>query len=205
MLDGLPVDGVVDVAVEVDVAHTQRPREAGVVRRRIGQLQLRRDAPAAGGVAVDLEGLDPGGPLIPVEMDPDAVDLGAAAAVAPERPAPSRRDRRLPAGPGDEVDSLVLEKRLDHVDPDPAQEPEVLRHAPTGLLDVLDRDVLEEPSQRVEPHAAVAVDVREPHAARRRERPSGGGDGNAWVEHAGYDSTRKICQVSGTPFSSRIP
>ncbi len=81
----------------------------------------------------------------------------------------------------------------------------MLRHAPTGLLDVLDRDVLEEPSQRVEPHAAVAVDVRKPHAARRGERPSGGGDGNAWVEHAGYDSTRKICQVSGTPFSSRIP
>ena len=76
---------------------------------------------------------------------------------------------------------------------------------PAGLLDVLDRDVLEEPSQRVEPHAAVAIDVREPCAARRGERPASGGDGNARVEQGGYDSTRKICQASGTPFSSRVP
>ena len=138
-------------------------------------------------------------------MDPDAVDFGAAAAVAPERPAPSGRDRRLTAGPGDEIDLLVVEKRLVDVDPDPAQEPEVLRQAPPGLLDILDRHVLEEPSQCIEPHAAVAIDVREPRAARGGERPSSGRDGNAGVEHGDYDSTRKSCQASGTPFSSCIP
>ena len=136
----------------------------GFLLGRIRQLQLRRDPPVAGGLTVNGEALDPGRPLIPVEMDPDAVDLCAAAAVAPEPPAPSGRDRRLTAGPGDEVDLLVLEKWLDHVDPDPAQEPEVLRQAPTGLLDVLDRHVLKESSRRVDPHAA----VRSTSASRTR-------------------------------------
>ena len=75
----------------------------------------------------------------------------------------------------------------------------MLRHPPAGLLDVLDRDVLEEPSQRVEPHAAVAIEVREPDAAGRGERPSRGGDGYPGIEHAGDLPARGRRAVRGRP------
>src|SRR4029453_16988653 len=45
----------------------------------------------------------------------------------------------------------VVEKRRAHLDPDPPDEPQVVRHPPPRLLDVVDRHVLQEARDRVEP------------------------------------------------------
>ena len=139
--------------------------------------------PAAGRLLVDVEALDPRRPLVGAEVDPDAVDLGPPALIALQRPAPPGRDRGQPARPGHEPDLVVAEERLVHVDSEPPHEPEVRRRAPPRLLDVVDRDVLQQPRDRVEPDASARVDVREADAPPRRERPSGGGDRDARVEH----------------------
>ena len=69
------------------------------------------------------------------------------------------------------LDLLIEEERLHYLDLDSPDEPEVRREAPPRLLDVVDRDVLEEAGDRVEPDAAVRVDVGEPHATLRGEHP----------------------------------
>ena len=86
VLDRLPVDRVVDVAVRVEIGRAQRPRHPRRVGRRIGQRELRRDRASAGGRAVRPEVADPGRPLIGTEVNPDAVDLDAG---RPRRPAPT--------------------------------------------------------------------------------------------------------------------
>src|SRR6185436_15181065 len=126
---------------------------------------------APGRLRVDVEPLDAGRPLVGIEVDPDAVDLDSPARVAGDRPAASRGDRGEAAAPGDEFDLAVEEKRLAHLEPDPPDEPEVLGRAPPRLRHVLDRDVLEEPGDRVEAQAAALVHVREPDPPARRKRP----------------------------------
>ena len=59
----------------------------------------------------------------------------------------------------------------------------MLRCPPAGLLHVVDRDVLEEPGERVEAHAAVRIEIGEPDAPRARERPPPRGDGYPGIEH----------------------
>ena len=130
VLHGLPVDGVVHVAVQVDVGHPQRPRYARCVVRRVGQPELGRDVAARRSVGVHAEVLDADRPLFGVEVDPDAVDLDAAAGVALHRPPPAGRDRRHAAAPGRQLDLGVADERLDHVDADAAHEPQVLRQPP---------------------------------------------------------------------------
>ena len=105
-------------------------------------------------------------------MDPDAVDLRLPASVARERPAPSGRDRGETAAPRHELHFAVVQKRLVDVDPDSPHEPQMRRRSPAGLLNVVDRDVLKQACQRVQPDAAARVDVGEPYAPARRERPS---------------------------------
>ena len=183
MLHGLPVDGVVDVAVQVNIGRAKRPPRRTPVRRRIGKLELRRRSPAAGHLGVDTEALDPGRSLFRVEVDPDAVHLSAAVAVAPERPPPTGRDRGEAAAPGDEFDLAVAKERLDHVDPDPPQEPQVLRHPPARLFGVLDRDVLEEARDGVEPDSPLWIDVCEPDPASCGERPPAGRPRYPGIEH----------------------
>jgi hypothetical protein len=68
-------------------------------------------------------------------------------------------NRRQPAAPGDELDRAVGEEGLEHVDAHPAHEPEVLGRSPAGLVDVVDRDLLQEPGDGVEPEPAPRVHV----------------------------------------------
>ena len=117
-------------------------------------------------------------------MDPDAVDLQPPAGVARHRPAPSGRDRGEAAAPGDELDVPVGQERREQVEPDRADEPEVLRRAPARLVHVLDRRVLEQPGERVQPQAAVGVHVREPDGSLRRERANADGDRHQLVHRA---------------------
>jgi hypothetical protein len=125
-------------------------------------------------------------------VDPDAVDLDQPAAVAPDRPAPPRGDRRDAAAPRDELQLAVLERRFEHVDPDPAYEPQVLRRAPAGLLHVVDRDVLEEVRERVEPDAAAGVDVGEAD-------PPAGAEGAAELRGGREASRTAGRQVKSSP------
>ena len=127
---------------------------------------------AAGCFGVHAEVLDPRRPLLGVEVDPDAVHLDVAAGVALHRPPPAGRDRRHAAAPGRQLDLGVAGERLEHVEQDAAHEPQVLRQPPARLLDVVDGDVLEEASHRVEPQPAVRVHVGEADApASRNVRP----------------------------------
>ena len=112
---------------------------------------------------------DPGRALIRPEVDPRGVELHAAASVAGERQPPGRGDRRACARPRSQLDPVVLERRRLHVDPDAADDPEVAGRAPAGLVDVVDRDVLEVARDRVQAQAAVRRAVGEPDAAARVE------------------------------------
>jgi hypothetical protein len=107
-------------------------------------------------------------------MNPYAIDLGTASAVAGQRPSPPGGDRRQAAAPRRDRDLVVLHERHQHVDPHPTDEPEVLRRAPARLLDVVDRDVLREPCQRVQPHASAGVQVCEPDATSSGEGATSG-------------------------------
>ena len=98
--------------------------------------------------------------VAPILTTPDAVDTSSYA-----KPLEARVTQLV-------LDLLVQEKRSLDLDLDPPDEPQVRRQAPAGLLDVVDRDVLEEARDRVEPDAAVRVDVGEPHATPCSERPS---------------------------------
>ena len=182
----LPVHRVVDVPVEVDVRHPQRPPCARGVGCRIRQLEPRRDVAACRSVSVHAEVLDPGGPLLRVEMDPDAVDLDVAPGVALHRPAPPGRDRRHAAAPGRQLDLGVAGERLDHVDQDGAHEPKVIWQPPARLLDVVDRDVLEEASHRIEPQPPGGVHVGQADSPRRGHRATSGRHGSAGVQHGSH-------------------
>ena len=78
-----------------------------------------------------------------------------------------------------------MQKRLAHLEADAADEPEVLGDPPARLLDVVDRDVLEKPGDRVEPDAPARVHVREPDAPLRGKRPPDGRPRQGRVEHPG--------------------
>jgi hypothetical protein len=107
-------------------------------------------------------------------MDPRAVDLDRAACVPGERPSPARRDSRDAAAPRDDLDPAVVEEGDEDVDTDGAEDPEVLRSAPTGLVDVVRRDVLEVSRDGVEPQAPGRVRVGEPDAVGGAELPAYG-------------------------------
>ena len=139
--------------------------------------------PPARGLGIDAERLDPRGPLIGTEVDPDAVHLDPPAPVADHRPPSSGGDRRDAAAPRDELELAVVEQRLAHLESDASHEPEVLRHPPPRLLHVVDRDVLEEPGDGVQADAPARVQVREPDAPLRGKRPTDGRPRERRVEH----------------------
>src|SRR5207244_3835250 len=126
----------------------------------------------------------PCGIRLGVEMDPDAVHLDPPTRVAADGPSAARGDRGHAAAPRGQLDCAVLEERSEYLDPHAADEPQMLGRSPAGLLDVLDRDVLEEPGDRVETQATAAVHVGEADPPARREGPAVGRDGDASVEHA---------------------
>ena len=111
VLDGLPVDRVVQMSVQVDVGwHAAASERDSCVGRRVGQLEPGRDAAPGRRLAVQAESLDPRGPLVRAEMDPDAVDFRPPASVAPERPPSAGCDRSEPAAPRHELDLSVLQE-----------------------------------------------------------------------------------------------
>ena len=65
-----------------------------------------------------------------------------------------------------------MQKWLAHLEADAADEPEMLGDPPACLLDVVDRGVLEEAGDRVEPDAAIRVHVGKADAPLRGERPA---------------------------------
>ena len=69
----------------------------------------------------------------------------------------------------------------------------MLRCSPAGLLDVVDRHVLEEAGHRVEAKAAVGVDVREPNAPSPGERPPVRRYRYCGIEHAGEPTPAVRC------------
>jgi hypothetical protein len=68
--------------MKVDIGRAEWPGQARPVGRRVRQLEPGRHAAAGGGRSVGVEARDPRRALIRVEVDPDAVDLDPAAAVA---------------------------------------------------------------------------------------------------------------------------
>ena len=85
----------------------------------------------------------------------------------------------------------------------------MLGQAPPCLLDVVDRDVLQEPRDGVEPQPAGLVHVREPYAASRSEGPPDRRYGQGGIEHqrtsrsnsssrhAAGSSHRPVCTSDG--------
>jgi hypothetical protein len=65
---------------------------------------------------------------------------------------------------------------------DSAYEPDVLWQAPTRLADVVDRQVLEEAGQGVEPQASARVDVGEPEPAPAGEGAASCGLGSERIQ-----------------------
>ena len=112
-----------------------------------------------------------GRPLIGAEVDPDAVDLDVPARVAPNRPAPTCSDRRDAAAPGGDLDARGRAAAARGRRPGSADHPEVLRDPPAGLLDVVDRGVLEEAGDGIETNTPAGVHVREAHPAVRGVSP----------------------------------
>src|SRR5262249_27221455 len=88
-----------------------------------------------------------------------------------DRPAPPRRDRRHAAAPRLELDRSILQERANDIDANAPQHPEVVGRSPTGLVDVVDRGVLEEARHRVEPHTPGRVHVAEADATTRAKGP----------------------------------
>ena len=128
--------------------------------------------PVAGGFAVGAEVADPRRPLARVQVDPHAVHLDAAACIARQRPPPSGRDRRYAAAPGGQLDLAVAGERLVDVDANAAHEPEMLGDPPPRLGDIVDGDVLEKASDRVEPQPPGLIHVGETDAAAGGVRPA---------------------------------
>ena len=117
------------------------------------------------------------------------------------RAAPPGCDCGEAAAPRHELHFPVLQKRLVDVDSDPPDKPQMRRRSPAGLLDVVDRDVLKQACQRVEPNAAARVDVGEPHAPARRECPPMRRDRDRWIEHPG-EPIRRPCARRTLPLQS---
>ena len=159
VLHRLPVHGVVDVAVGIDVGRPQRPGDARRARRRRRQESFVETARPLRRIRPEVP--DPCRALIAVEVDPHAVDLDRAARVSRDAPAPAGRDRGNAAAPGRELDLPIAKERRDDVDLDASDDPQMVRDAPAGLLDVVDRRVLEEPGDRIEAHPAVALPISE--------------------------------------------
>ena len=153
----------------MSVGCTQRPASPLSVRRRVGELEPRRDGATSRRLGVGAEALDASGPRVGPQVDPHAVELDASPAIARQRQAPAGCNCRHAAAPGRELDPVVPDKWSDDVDPDLTQDPEVLGRPPPGLVDVVDRDVLEVPRNRVEPEPPVGVPVGKPDAAARAE------------------------------------
>jgi hypothetical protein len=65
---------------------------------------------------------------------------------------------------------------------DSAYEPDVIRPAPARLADVVDREVLEEAGQGVEPQAPACIDVGEPEPTPTGERAAAGGFGDERIQ-----------------------
>ena len=170
-LDRLPVRRVVHVAREVGVAQTKRPGDTREAGRRSRQLELRRGSAATSRLGVDLEPVEAGRTGVRAEVNPDAVHLDRAAAISRHRPAATGGDRRHAVAPRLERDRSILEERAQDVDADAAQDPEMVGRPPAGLVDVVDRRVLEVPGKRVEPHPSGRVHVAEADAALRPEGP----------------------------------
>jgi hypothetical protein len=106
-------------------------------------------------------------------MNPDAVGLDPAAAVAGERRPPSRGGRADAAPPRDELDFSVVEEGRDDVDHVSPDDPEVLGRAPPRLGDIVGGHVLQIPGDRVEPQPPRRVHVGQTNLPRSREPAAG--------------------------------
>jgi hypothetical protein len=139
--------------------------------------------PAGGRLCVDAEVLDARWSRLDIEVNPHAVDLDAATGITGHRPSPAGCDGSNPAAPGRQRDFAVPEERPDDIEADGADEPEVIRCPPAGLLNVVDGHVLKKASDRIETDAAMSVHVGETDAAARRVRAPSLGNRNGGVEH----------------------
>ena len=116
----------------IDVGRPQRPDPSIAVDRRRSKRELRGRGATLSRLRVAVESLaDPCGARVGAEVDPHAVDLDRAAGVPAERPAPSRGERGEAAPPGDDADLGVRKELDENVDPDRAEDPEVLGSSPS--------------------------------------------------------------------------
>ena len=133
----------------------------GVPAGGVGREELRRDDATPAGGTIRPEVPDPCRALIAVEVDPHAVDLAEPAASPETLPAPAGRDRGDAAAPGREPDLPIVKERRDDVDLEFGRTRRNVGYAPAGLLDVVDRRVLEEPRDRIEAHPAGRIPISE--------------------------------------------
>ena len=179
VLDGLPVTALFTWPCASRSVERSGHGARTALRRRVRELELRRDRPRprpsahTGRSPRSAPGAGPG--------------RGGSRRCRPRSGRPRRplTDQRRPAA--------IAATPLHHVTISSSRsrssgaststwiarhDPEVLGHAPARLLHVVDRRVLEEAGDRVEPHPARDVHVREPDAAARGERaraPAGRG------------------------------
>ena len=176
MLDRRPVRRVVDVPHAVDVRGPEGPRRPPAVARGRRQGELRRGDSALSRLRVRVESRsDSRRTRVRAEMNPRAVDLDRPAFITGQRPAPPGRERREAASPRDDGGGEVVEKRPHHIDPHRAKHPEMLRCAPSGLLDVVGRGILQIPGDGVETQPAGRIRVRQPDAVAGSKGPARGG------------------------------
>ena len=202
VLDRLPVHRVVDVAVRVEIGRAQRPRHADGVRRRIGQLELRRtERPAAAA---------PYGPKSPIRAGrwsgPRWIQTLSISSRPPASPCTDqRRPAAIAATPLHQVaistarswsSGATTSTRILRITQ------RCVRDPPPRLLDVVDRGVLEEARDGVEPHPAGRVHVREADAPAAHERPRLGGPRQRGVEH-GLSRGRLAPRRTAPPRSRR--
>src|SRR3990170_594199 len=194
MLDGVPVGSVVDMAEDVDVGHPQRPCNLRRVTGRVRQYEGCRGAPPTRRFGVGIEPRpDTCRPRIRPEMDPDAVHLDLPTAVALERPSPPGGQPGEAAAPGGDDDRPVVEARGNDVDPDRAEHPQVLRRAPTRLLDIIGGRILEIARDRVESQPTSCIHVREANTGACPEDPARARLWDEWLhDGAPYARSRII-------------
>ena len=158
-------------------------RSTSVARSGQGSASRRFREPAARGgrdrasfrsVRIQTEALEPGGPSVGAEVDPDAVELDPPAAITHQRhPAAGGQSCRS-AAPRRQLDVIVLDCRRHDLDPDVTHDPQMVGGAPPGLVDVVHRHVLEIARDCVQPQPSGGVPVGEPDAPAGAKHPACG-------------------------------
>ena len=117
--------------------------------------------------------LEPSGPSVGAEVDPDAVELDPPAAITNQRhPSAGGKSART-AAPRGQRDVIVLDGRHHHVDSNVAHDPQVVGGAPASLVDVIHCDVLEIARNGVQPQPTGGIPVGETDAPVGAEHPAG--------------------------------